>query len=58
MKPLNDQLRAWKKQNKKQPDKQEERLTERDWIELMGIGRQRLSRGKGGAYRQTRGRLC
>lgn len=52
MKTLNDQLRIWKKQNKQQPNKKEERLTEREWKELMGMSRQRLSRGKGGAYRQ------
>ncbi|MDM5199324.1 hypothetical protein QUF79_14990 [Fictibacillus enclensis] len=58
MKTLNDQFKVWKKQNTPQPYKQEERLTEREWKELMGMDQQRLSRGKGGAYRhKIRGRF-
>lgn len=36
----------------KTSDKQEERLTDRDFAELMGVHRPKYKRGKGGAFRQ------
>lgn len=32
--------------------KPKERLTDRDWAEIMGVNRPTYQRGKGGAYRQ------
>lgn len=33
-------------------DKPQERLSDRDWAELMGTNRPTYARGKGGAFRQ------
>ncbi|PHA00928.1 hypothetical protein COE51_06345 [Bacillus pseudomycoides] len=53
MKCLRDQLREWKKhQKKKQPKRKEEKLSVRDIEELMGMHRPRYERGRGGAFRQ------
>ena len=61
---LRSQLKQWKKDHleiKKEKNvkkkneslkKRTEKLSERDILNLMGIGRPTYSRGKGGAYRQ------
>lgn len=57
---LRDQLQEWRKQSavdkqvyhEKKPSQKREELTDRDLRELMGTGRPRYARGKGGAYRQ------
>ncbi|MGD6993985.1 hypothetical protein [Sutcliffiella horikoshii] len=57
---LRDQLQQWRKQTadqrqvhqEKKPPRKREELTDRDIRELMGTGRPRYARGKGGAYRQ------
>lgn len=40
------------KKNTRTKDKQSEKLTDREWRELMGEYRSTYSRGKGGAFRQ------
>ena len=57
---LRDQLQEWRKQSavdkqvhhEKNPSQKREELTDRDLRELMGTGRPRYARGKGGAYKQ------
>ncbi|MGI8381682.1 hypothetical protein ACR0S4_24215 [Priestia megaterium] len=61
---LRSQLKQWKKDHleiKKEKNvnekneslkKRTEKLSERDILNLMGIGRPTYSRGKGGAYKQ------
>jgi hypothetical protein len=59
--PMNEQLKQWKqdvrdmkvmRKTKKPPQKNQEKLSERDWKEIMGMGRARYGRAKGGAFRQ------
>lgn len=57
---LRDQLQEWRKQSavdkqvhqEKKTSQKREELSDRDLRELMGTGRPRYARGKGGAYRQ------
>ncbi|MGG3450204.1 hypothetical protein [Domibacillus aminovorans] len=58
---LKEQLKQWKKDHqevkrerkKEKPlQKKQENLSERDWKEIMGMGRARYGRAKGGAFRQ------
>ncbi|MGG3624381.1 hypothetical protein ABES25_12580 [Bacillus gobiensis] len=55
---LQDELRKYQLANGQKPEKKrkvskkrDEKLSERDLRDLMGIDRQILSRGRGGAYR-------
>jgi hypothetical protein len=60
-KPMKLQLQQWKEKNqspkkehkKKQPKKgKQEKLSERELKDLMGMNKRTYSRGKGGAFRQ------
>ncbi|OKL37010.1 hypothetical protein [Domibacillus mangrovi] len=59
--PMKEQLQQWKKDHQemkqerkkeKPPQKKQEKLSERDWKEIMGMSRTRYGRAKGGAFRQ------
>lgn len=39
-------------EQKQQPEKKEEKLSRREWEELMGIRSNKYYRGHGGAFRQ------
>ncbi|WP_088033499.1 hypothetical protein [Evansella clarkii] len=52
MRNLKTEMKRWKKQQqKKKPKKQKDKLTDRDWRELMGSNRPIYER-RGGAIRQ------
>jgi hypothetical protein len=55
MKCFKDQLRKWQHDNGKKPKEKkqkQERLSERDIRELMGMNKAIYRRGPGGAFRQ------